>query len=164
MLFAVAIFATIFLAIPTVVFAKLEPEWTTLDAFYYCFISLTTIGLGDFIPGDDPAQANRSLYKVATTAYLIVGLVALMLCLTVFYDIPQLNLGQLFSDGGRPNECEPMRLSLNGGQCYSTGGPSGLYIPQRDDEVRRSVVRIRPRGDESPSPDEERAPKDIRVP
>lgn len=160
---AVSIFATLFLAIPTIVFRQLEPTWTTLDAFYYCFISLTTIGLGDFIPGDDPVQANRSLYKVATTAYLIVGLVAVMLCLTVFYDIPQLNLGQLFSDG-RGAETEAMRLSLNGAPCYSSGGPSGLYIPQRDDEVRRSVVRIRPRGDESPSPDEERAPKDIRVP
>lgn len=160
-----AIFAVLFLALPTLVFSQLEPEWTTLDAFYYCFISLTTIGLGDFIPGDDPLQSNRSLYKVATTGYLIVGLVALMLCLTVFYDIPQLNLGQLFSDGDRAaNESEPMRLSLNGAQCYSTGGPSGLYIPQRDDEIRRSVVRIRPRGDESPSPDEERAPTDIRVP
>lgn len=178
LLCTVSVFCTLFLIVPTVVFVHLEPNWTTVDAFYYCFITLTTIGLGDYIPGDQPFQANRSLYKIATTVYLLVGLVAVMLCMTVFYDIPQLNLGQLFSeqsasaaaaaaaaisgDGGGCDDTESTRLSLAGRRtpmCYSSGcGPSGLYIPQRDDEVRRSVVRIRPRGDESPSPDEEHAP------
>lgn len=91
-----------------------------------------------------------------------------MLCLTIFYDIPQLNLGQLFTEAGTDEESEVMRLSIGGAPCYS--GPSGLYIPQRDDEARRSVVKIRPRGDYSPSPDEEEPPqtprmgRDIRVP
>lgn len=85
-----------------------------------------------------------------------------MLSLTVFYDIPQLNLGQLFTENA-VGEAEKLRSSRN--PCYS--GPSGLYIPERDDEMRRAVVRIRPRGDDSPGSPDDPTPmhaRDIRVP
>ncbi|XP_037029606.1 potassium channel subfamily K member 1-like isoform X2 [Bradysia coprophila] len=158
------IFAVIFFAVPTIIFSHLEPNWTPLDAFYYCFISLTTIGLGDFIPGDGVDLPNRSWYRVFITIYLIFGIIGMMLTLTVFYEIPQLNLGQLFTENSM-DDTEKVRLSQNNPPFYS--GPSGLYIPQRDDEVRRSVVRIRPHGDDdSPSPDDPTPmhAKDIRVP
>uniref|UniRef100_A0A1I8Q5I6 Potassium channel domain-containing protein n=1 Tax=Stomoxys calcitrans TaxID=35570 RepID=A0A1I8Q5I6_STOCA len=161
----VIIVASLFFAIPTAVFAYLEPSWGILDAFYYCFISLTTIGLGDYIPGDGVSIDNRSLYKMLITAYLVLGLIAMMLVLTIFYDIPQLNLGQLFTESTH-GETEKLRLSGNNVTCYS--GPSGLYMPQRNEDTRRAVVRIRPHGDDSPSPDE--APsssshsRDLRLP
>ena len=56
----------VFLA-PAAVFMHLEDDWNYLDAFYYCFISMSTIGLGDYIPGDDVDQPNRQLYKILTT-------------------------------------------------------------------------------------------------
>ncbi|XP_075154891.1 potassium channel subfamily K member 1-like isoform X2 [Haematobia irritans] len=161
----VLIVAALFFAIPTAVFAYLEPSWGVLDAFYYCFISLTTIGLGDYIPGDGVSIDNRSLYKMLITAYLVLGLIAMMLVLTIFYDIPQLNLGQLFTESTH-GETEKLRLSGNNATCYS--GPSGLYMPQRNDDTRRAVVRIRPHGDDSPSPDEPPSSslhnRDLRLP
>lgn len=73
-----------------------------------------------------------------------------MLTLNVFYEIPQLNLGQLFTE--KPTnfgESEKLRSTSN--PCYS--GP-GLYMPQRDDEIR-AIVRIRPHAnDDSPSPED----------
>ncbi|XP_058978921.1 potassium channel subfamily K member 1 isoform X2 [Musca domestica] len=162
----VIIVIILFFAIPTAVFSYLEPTWGILDAFYYCFISLTTIGLGDYIPGDGVSIDNRSLYKMLITAYLVLGLIAMMLVLTIFYDIPQLNLGQLFTESTL-GETEKLRLSGNNTTCYS--GPSGLYMPQRNEDTRRAVVRIRPHGgDDSPSPDEmpssSSQSRDLRLP
>lgn len=80
-----------------------------------------------------------------------LGLIAVMLCLNVFYDIPQLNLGQLFTES-RVNFGESEKLRSTRNPCYS--GPSGLYLPQCNDEIR-AVVRIRPHAnDDTPSPEE----------
>ena len=65
-----------------------------LDATYFVFISITTIGLGDYIPGDSMRHMEtRDIYKTVVGLFLLVGLVLTSLTLTVFYDIPQLNLG-----------------------------------------------------------------------
>lgn len=142
---------------PTLLFTYLEPTWSFLDSFYYCFISLSTIGLGDYTPSALNSEILSLFYKVGISIYLIIGLTGLMLIFAIFYEIPQLNLGQLFNQSNKytqpQSESEKSRLASNKTPCYS--GPSGLYMPQRDDEVRRSIVRIRPHGgDDSPSPDE----------
>lgn len=124
--------ACLFLVIPTFIFAYLEESWELLDAFYYCFISLTTIGLGDYIPGDSSEQQYRSLYKIATTFYLLLGLIGLILVLTVFYDIPQLNLGQLFTEN---NTDGTEKLRFGGVESKTYIGSTGLYIPQTDEEM-----------------------------
>jgi len=88
------IFILVAFLLPSVIFWSLEPGWTFLDSVYFVFISLTTIGLGDYIPGDSSQHEKyRTLYKTGVGLYLITGLVLLSLTLTVYYDIPQLNLG-----------------------------------------------------------------------
>lgn len=89
-----SVFMVFSIIIPSILFYLLEPDWTVLDALYFVFISLTTIGLGDYIPGDSPPHLPyRDLYKTSVGLFLLFGLVLTSLTLTVFYDIPQLNLG-----------------------------------------------------------------------
>ncbi|XP_037073548.1 potassium channel subfamily K member 6-like [Pollicipes pollicipes] len=99
---------------PAAVFWMLEEGWTFLDSVYYCFISLTTVGLGDYIPGDRPGLTYRALYKLATAGYLLVGLVMMMWLLTVFAEIPQLNFGILFLHQSDETTSDPEKMRLSG--------------------------------------------------
>jgi hypothetical protein len=45
-----------------------EKEWSYLDAIYFIFISITTIGFGDFVPGDMYTSPTRGWYRLAITS------------------------------------------------------------------------------------------------
>ncbi|XP_007953697.1 potassium channel subfamily K member 6 [Orycteropus afer afer] len=82
---------TICFLVPAAVFSHLEEAWSFLDALYFCFISLSTIGLGDYVPGEAPGQPYRALYKVLVTAYLFLGLVIMVVVLQTFRHVSNLH-------------------------------------------------------------------------
>ena len=82
--------------IPAYLFHRLETEWTYLDSVYFCYISLTTIGLGDFVPAiSTPGDSDLTYYRIASVLFLYFGLTFIMLWLALIYRIPQLNLNQI---------------------------------------------------------------------
>ncbi|XP_038152381.1 potassium channel subfamily K member 1b [Cyprinodon tularosa] len=79
-----------FFLIPAAIFSALEENWNFLESFYFCFISLSTIGLGDYVPGEAANQKFRELYKVGITVYLILGLIVMLVVLETFCELQQL--------------------------------------------------------------------------
>lgn len=65
------------LIIGTVVYHYLE-NWTWLDAFYFSFITLTTIGFGDFAPKTDEG-------KVFTIIYITIGVGIILAFINTLY-------------------------------------------------------------------------------
>ncbi|XP_066518783.1 potassium channel subfamily K member 1a [Hoplias malabaricus] len=88
--FLAAIMLSCFFIIPAIVFCVLEEDWNFLESFYFCFISLSTIGLGDYVPGEGYNQKFRQLYKLGITIYLMLGLIAMLVVLETFCELQQL--------------------------------------------------------------------------
>ncbi|XP_078058937.1 solute carrier family 35 member F3 [Mustelus asterias] len=79
-----------FFLLPALAFMTME-NWDYLQSLYFCFISLSTIGLGDYVPGKSGRHPSlQHLYKIAIACYLAIGLVALLIVLETFYELREL--------------------------------------------------------------------------
>ncbi|KAK6304583.1 hypothetical protein J4Q44_G00251690 [Coregonus suidteri] len=63
----------VFVSIPAVIFKHIE-GWTTLDAIYFVVITLTTIGIGDYVAGGDRKIEYMKWYKPLVWFWILVGL------------------------------------------------------------------------------------------
>ena len=80
--------------IPSGIFYATE-DWTYGQSIYYCFVTLTTVGFGDFVPtiaGSSVRNSNSpltGLYKIIVSVWLWIGLAfvaAIITELTNFID------------------------------------------------------------------------------
>lgn len=63
-----------------VIFSLWE-KWDLLDGSYFCFVTLSTIGFGDLVPGDNTIHETGSEGKLALCSlYLLVGMALLAMC------------------------------------------------------------------------------------
>ena len=51
-------------------------RWSFMDAFYFCFVTVTTIGFGDIVP-------QNVDFLPATLAYIVIGLIITTMCIDV---------------------------------------------------------------------------------
>lgn len=66
-LYQLLVAAVIFILAFGTVFYHFTEGWGWVDAYYFCVVTLATIGYGDFIPQTDFA-------KIFTTVYIFVGI------------------------------------------------------------------------------------------
>jgi len=78
----------VYLLFGTLVFF-LSEEWSLVECFYFVYISLTTIGFGDYVP-------QHPLALLTTVVYIIFGLALTGLALNTIQVIVNLNSGVSF--------------------------------------------------------------------
>lgn len=64
-----------YIILGAMIFTSWEESWNYLVSFYFCFITLTTIGFGDFVPG--MGRINDDERTVFCTIYLFFGMALL---------------------------------------------------------------------------------------
>lgn len=75
------IILTGYIIIGAIIFFEFE-NWEIISAAYFCFITLATIGFGDFVPGQNPDTASNTatLQLVVTFIYILLGMSILAMC------------------------------------------------------------------------------------
>ncbi|KAG5266030.1 hypothetical protein AALO_G00249050 [Alosa alosa] len=63
----------VFVALPALTFKNYE-RWTALEAIYFVVITLTTVGIGDYVAGGDRETEYRQWYKPLVWFWILVGL------------------------------------------------------------------------------------------
>ncbi|KAG7257744.1 hypothetical protein CRUP_023556, partial [Coryphaenoides rupestris] len=63
----------LFVTIPAVIFKHIE-GWTALEAIYFVVITLTTVGIGDYVAGGDRRIEYREWYRPLVWFWILVGL------------------------------------------------------------------------------------------
>ncbi|XP_063706471.1 TWiK family of potassium channels protein 7 [Culicoides brevitarsis] len=65
--FGAVVFLGVYLAAGAGMMLLIEDDWGFFDGYYFCFITMTTIGLGDLVP-------SRPEFMVVCTLYILIGL------------------------------------------------------------------------------------------
>ncbi|XP_070622673.1 potassium channel subfamily K member 1-like [Erythrolamprus reginae] len=104
---------TLFMVIPAICFWVLKEKWTFLDSIYFCFISLSTIGLGDFVPHVTSPPALKRFYEMTITCYLLTGVLAMLVTLETINQLQEVRaLLHFFAPSRRPTLEDEDRVGI----------------------------------------------------
>ncbi|XP_075060519.1 potassium channel subfamily K member 16 [Mixophyes fleayi] len=68
----------LFLVFPPMIFSYVE-GWSYGEGFYFAFVTLSTIGFGDYVLGTDPSRHYIAIYRGLAALWIIFGLAWLAL-------------------------------------------------------------------------------------
>ncbi|EPQ13107.1 Potassium channel subfamily K member 3 [Myotis brandtii] len=121
-------------------------HWTFFQAYYYCFITLTTIGFGDYVAlQKDQALQTQPQYVAFSFVYILTGLTVIGAFLNlVVLRFMTMNAEDEKRDAERPDlRSEPV-LGLESWQAYPTGTssltPQPVLVPVS--RVARDKLRL----------------------
>ncbi|XP_076004066.1 potassium channel, subfamily K, member 7 [Genypterus blacodes] len=87
-LLLVLVVAFLFL-LPALIFSLVEPAWSFLDALFFCFVILSTVGQGGSSLGRNWSHTAKEMLELFTTCYLLVGLVVILTFKETVMQVPQ---------------------------------------------------------------------------
>lgn len=65
--------ATILVSVlSSLIYSRME-KWTYLESIYFCFVTFSTIGFGDFVANQKPYYENKELYQLANFILISLG-------------------------------------------------------------------------------------------
>ncbi|XP_076435225.1 potassium channel subfamily K member 18-like [Babylonia areolata] len=82
-----------YIVLGAVLFSLWE-RWNYFDSSYFCFITLSTIGFGDIVPGYEHNTWDNQAKRVSCTLYLLFGLALVAMC----FDLIQTECREIFRD------------------------------------------------------------------
>jgi potassium channel subfamily K member 18 len=77
--------AFIYMLLGSALYTAWETNWTYFDAFYFVFISLSTIGLGDVVP-------QHPKFFLLTAFYLFIGLALVAMVINFFMEVMNVSI------------------------------------------------------------------------
>ena len=55
-------------------------SWPVVTGIYFCYVTLSTIGFGDYVPGQNMNDPNRNTNLIIGAIYIFFGLAILAMC------------------------------------------------------------------------------------
>ncbi|XP_004618584.2 potassium channel subfamily K member 7 [Sorex araneus] len=97
-----------FVLLPALVLWAVQGDCSLLAALYFCFGSLSTIGLEDLLPSRGLGLPPALYYtgQLALLGYLLLGLLAMLLAVETFSELPQVRALVNFFGAGGPVSAE----------------------------------------------------------
>ncbi|XP_059210434.1 potassium channel, subfamily K, member 7 [Centropristis striata] len=109
-LLCVLVFSLLFL-LPALLVCVLDPDWSFLDALFFCFVILSTVGEGGNSLGRTWGPTAKETLQLLITCYLLVGLLVIITIKDTVLQVPQVcAVIRLFS-GPQYAELEGVHLS-----------------------------------------------------
>jgi uncharacterized protein YoxC len=90
-LFIVVFIFSIYILIGAYLFENFE-NLSFAKSVYFTFVTVATIGFGDFVPGESDDETKRERNLIITISYIIIGMAMLVMC----FDLIQNNIKKNF--------------------------------------------------------------------
>nr|XP_040037350.1 potassium channel, subfamily K, member 7 [Gasterosteus aculeatus aculeatus] len=109
-LLSVLVLSLLFLP-PSLLVCAMEPSWSFLDALFFCFVVLSTVGQGGNSLGRNWSPSAKETLHLLTTCYLLVGLVVIITFKETVLQVPRVSAVMRLFSGPQYAELEGVHLS-----------------------------------------------------